>query len=412
MSATTVFLSTLGSFGDVHPYLSLGRALRDLGADPVFFVNPADAEAFADAGLEAHGVGDRIDVDELLHREPKYLHPTQGTRFAMEDLFAPFSAQVYGKAMELAPSRPPALCVSHHMCLGTAWVAEKLGLPSVMAHLAPASLLSRTDPPALGGRPTPSWLRRLVLRMALPLFSRLSNNLYGAAAQKVGLVLEPRSVMETILRPNLTLCLWPTVFRGAAADDPPETRIVGFPPTGGAERSTPTEVEAFLEAGEPPILFGQGSSAVHAAGDFFDHAVAVCRALGRRGLLVTGQGGHASNSSGLFYTGFVPFDAVLPRCAAFVHHGSVGSTAAGLTSGVPTVAVPVAHDQFDNAARAEALGVSATVVRTRLSPARLLAALGRVLGDDVRARAGQVSERVLAEGNGACNGARELLALI
>src|SRR6202012_1799180 len=56
---------------------------------------------------------------------------------------------------------------------------------------------------------------------------------------------------------------------------------------------------------------------------------------------------------------YVPLRALLPRCAALVHHGGIGTTAEALRAGVPQVIVPLAFDQFDNAARVRALGAGA-----------------------------------------------------
>ena len=38
--------------------------------------------------------------------------------------------------------------------------------------------------------------------------------------------------------------------------------------------------------------------------------------------------------------------SLFPRCCVIVHHGGTGTTNASLTSGVPTVILPVCFDQF------------------------------------------------------------------
>lgn len=403
----TVFLSTFGSFGDIYPYIALSGALKGLGAEPVAFVNPAFVDHFAEQGIDAIPVGERLDVATLLKEEPKYLHPHNGTRFAIQDLYAPFSAQTFREAMKLAENKPPALCVSHHMALGTAWVAERLGVPSAVIHLAPASFLSIADPPAIGPNHTALWVRRTILRLALPLFSRMSDRLYFQEAKAVGVTRESVDIMRTSLRPDLLLGLWSPLFRGPASDDSDAAHIAGFPtsapkaPLTQGEGGVSDDLEAFLCAGAPPLAFGLGSSSVYCPGDFFNVAVAACETLGMRGLLFGKQAAPSRLPEGVLSVAFEPFDQVLPRCAAFVHHGSIGSTAAGLRAGVPTVVMPFAHDQFDNAERVEALGVSTTLSRKRLSREAVVEVLRQTLAGGRKQRAAELAKEIGREGDGA-----------
>jgi UDP:flavonoid glycosyltransferase YjiC (YdhE family) len=69
---------------------------------------------------------------------------------------------------------------------------------------------------------------------------------------------------------------------------------------------------------------------------------------------------------------------VLPRAAAFVHHGGIGTTAQALAAGVPQLIMPLAHDQPDNASRARDLGV-ALVIRPEQYQAHRVAKLLREL---------------------------------
>jgi UDP:flavonoid glycosyltransferase YjiC (YdhE family) len=75
----------------------------------------------------------------------------------------------------------------------------------------------------------------------------------------------------------------------------------------------------------------------------------------------------------------VPLDLLLPRAAAFIHHGGIGSTSQGLAAGISQVLMPLAHDQFDNAARVEKLNVGKSIPAPKFSAARLTTALQRLL---------------------------------
>ncbi len=86
-----------------------------------------------------------------------------------------------------------------------------------------------------------------------------------------------------------------------------------------------------------------------------------------------------------------------------VHHGGVGTTSEGLRAGIPTLIVPFAFDQPDNAAHAARLGVSRTLPRARYQARRVAAELDILLTKaDYKIRAHETGE-MLRQENGAAN---------
>jgi len=83
--------------------------------------------------------------------------------------------------------------------------------------------------------------------------------------------------------------------------------------------------------------------------------------------------------AGVLWQSHVPLRGLLARAAAIVHHGGVGTTAEAMRAGLPQVLVPFAHDQFDNAARVEALGVGRSIGAARASGPILASALAALL---------------------------------
>jgi UDP:flavonoid glycosyltransferase YjiC (YdhE family) len=99
---------------------------------------------------------------------------------------------------------------------------------------------------------------------------------------------------------------------------------------------------------------------------------------------------------GVKHVDFVPFGWLVPRSAALVHHGGIGTLSQGLAGGVPQVVMPMGFDQFDNAARVERLGVGASLARSHFRGPDLARVLGKVLADPevgrrCRALAGRLS---------------------
>ena len=81
-----------------------------------------------------------------------------------------------------------------------------------------------------------------------------------------------------------------------------------------------------------------------------------------------------------------------------VHHGGVGTTSQGLLAGVPTLIVPFAFDQSDNAEHALKLGTSRTLYRNDYSAPRVANELQQLLKRPSYARkATEVSQKLKRE---------------
>ena len=93
-----------------------------------------------------------------------------------------------------------------------------------------------------------------------------------------------------------------------------------------------------------------------------------------------------------------PHEVLFARCAAVVHHGGAGTTAAAVRAGVPQVVVPHAADRPYWGRRMADLGVAADpVARKDLTPERLQRALEVALSPEARDAAYRLGERVRGE---------------
>jgi UDP:flavonoid glycosyltransferase YjiC (YdhE family) len=124
------------------------------------------------------------------------------------------------------------------------------------------------------------------------------------------------------------------------------------------------ELERFLAAGEKPIAFTPGS-AMQFGQSFFRESAKACELLNRRGILLSRHREHipVDLPPTVRHFDYAPFSRILPRCAALVHHGGIGTTSQALAAGVPQLIMPMAHDQFDNAHRVARLGAGDVIKR-------------------------------------------------
>lgn len=168
------------------------------------------------------------------------------------------------------------------------------------------------------------------------------------------------------------------------------------------EDSLPDDLARWLDAGPAPVYFGFGSMPVLDPGRLLRGVAEVTERRGLRGLVAAGWTDYGDvvdevPSHLLLVPSAFDHDAVLPRCAAAVHHGGAGTTAAALRAGIPSVVAAVFADQPYWGWRLARTGVGVTMPFRRLSPDRLGAALDLVLREPYLARAAEVGALVRGE---------------
>jgi len=205
----------------------------------------------------------------------------------------------------------------------------------------------------------------------------------GRLRKEMYLPKEKRFFTSWIHSPELVLAMFPPWFAEPASDWPPQVRTTGFPlyDVGGDQPLSP-EVVAYLQAGEPPLVFTFGSAMRHGH-RLFQAAIDASYRLRRRCLLLTSFPDQLPNPlpPHAFSFDYVPLRPLLPYAAALVHHGGIGTTAQALHAGVPQLITPLAHDQFDNAARVQQLGAGNTLPGRQVTAKRLAKQLRQLLAD-------------------------------
>jgi rhamnosyltransferase subunit B len=182
--------------------------------------------------------------------------------------------------------------------------------------------------------------------------------------------------------------------------------------SGTAGQSLDPALLSFLNAGPAPIGFTPGS-AMARGHDFFARALAASAALNQRALLITPFADQLPHPlpPHAHAVSYAPFDALLPRLAALVHHGGIGTTAQALAAGLPQGVAPFAHDQFDNATRLVKRGVGLRLT-TRSSVRQWATTLDRLLRDPSIAAACQRDAGLTVEDGNAAQRIAELIEAV
>ena len=398
-----VLLSTWGSRGDVEPLLGLAVALRELGAEVRMCAPPDFADLLARVGVPMVPAGE--SVRELVHgvHDRKPSTPADAPRVAAELIAAQFEA--------VAPAADgcDALVASGLMPAGARTVAEVRGIPYVLAAFQAGSFPSpHQTPMQRPGKPFPPG--ETDNRVLWDVDAERVQALYGAPlnAQRAAFGLPPvDNVRDHVftdspwLAADPTLCPWP----GSPYLDVVQTGAWILPD----ERPLPADLEAFLDAGTPPVYVSFGS--VRAPADAARVAIEAIRAHGRRVVLSRGWADLAliDDSDDCFVVGEVNHQALFPRVAAVVHHGGAGTTTTAARAGAPQVVVPQIADQPYWAGRVAELGIGAAHDGPNPTFESLSAALTTALAPETRARATAVAGTIRTDG--ATVAAKMLLAL-
>lgn len=417
--ARRIVLTTFGSYGDLNPMLGLAIGLRDRGHHPVLATMPFYRQVVEREGIEFHPVrpdGDPSD-SALLAR---IMDARRGSEYVIKDVMMAHLRESYDDLLPVA--RDADLLISHPITFATRIVAETLGVPWASSVLAPLSFFSRYDLPVF---PNAAWNKKLErvpgAARVLVAMARAASRPWAREADRLraelGLPPGGHPLFEGQHAPDLVLVLFSSVLARPQPDWPPNARVTGPVWYNGATPPTlDDDLEQFLRAGPPPVVFTLGSSAVHAPGRFFEESVEAARRAGLRAVLLASRHADAFAAAAphdVKVVGAASHAALMPRAAVVVHQGGIGTLHQALRAGVPMLVVPYAHDQADNAARAVALGVGRSVPPGRYRAARVAGELRRLAGDaGIAARAADISAVVAREDGvvAACEAIENLLS--
>lgn len=358
---------TLGSAGDLHPYLAIAREMRRRGHELRFFSQEPHRSAVESEGLAFVAVASARDHDRTL-RHPGLWHPVRGFGVLWRHLCVPAIQPTFEAlaAWDDEAGAEPLTVLASPLAVGARLLRDaRPGLRLLTAYTAPSALRSCDDPMFLGAWKVPRWVPRAIRAalwrsldawklepMARPALMRC-RKLWSLAAP-VG-----STFGDWIHSPDGGVTLFPRWFAPPASDWPLQPVYAGFPvyETGDGLLPMDAALSAFLDGGSAPVVVIAGSAAA-AGGPFLQRAWAACRALDRRCILLSAYPDQwpAERDERLLIRPGAQLSGLLPRAAALVHHGGIGTCAQALAARVPQLILPAAYDQFDNGYRIERAG--------------------------------------------------------
>lgn len=405
------FIFAAGSDGDIHPHLGLASELVARGHEVVFLTSFDYLDLARSCGFEALSI---IDVDDRGDFESvRNFNPIEKLRSR-----AGFFARKVRDLCDLVTPRldKRSILISPPFAAPTAKLLHlRHDIPYVSTVLSPASLCSVRNPPAFksgewfASLPWPA--RQLLFRGAESLlidpgFRWLMRDLLHTMD-----VPKPHRVLSKwAYSPQRILGLFAEWFCPTAQDWPAQLVLTSFPlyhPRADAD-PLPAGLKSFLDSGPAPILFTAGTEA-KTVRTFFDIALHTTQRLGSRAIFLTRRGDQLPTlPANIHYSSYASLRALLPRTAAIVHHGGIGTAAQAMRAGNPQLILPGCLDQFDNAQHVEALGCG-LVEKNPSNNAGATDKLRRLLRSPEIAHACRTVRSRIASGPAACSRAVDVI---
>jgi len=336
-----IVLATSGSRGDVQPMLALSLALKAKDHN-VLLAAPPEKAAWAKAlGCPFHPLGNDVTafIDDMdnAHTLRPAIHFVSFLRNELNTQFNLFPKIIAGADLLIGSSLTFAL----------ATLAESMEIDYRFIAFAPQMLPSGHYPfPAFKHQRFPQWYNRLTWRIARLLdhfnITRLINN----HRRRLGLKLI-QDAWRHILGRHVIVA-----SDKAIAKVPPDIVKLVVTQTGYMHLNQPDqqlpELDAFLDAGPPPVYAGFGSMPMRDQMRNTAVIVEAARLSGQRAVIgkFWDEPSEFSNSADIFFIKKYPHLKLFPKMAAVIHHGGAGTTATTAVSGVPQIIVPHLLDQY------------------------------------------------------------------
>jgi len=406
-----ISIITAGSQGDVQPFVALGQALKRSGHQVSVCTHASFGGFVTQYGLEYRFMNDDMVRFLLSDQGHEVIESADGasgwlkTAVKVNKQFKPIMRRMLEEEWEA--SQDADLIIYHPKAAGGYDIAEKRGIPLIISLPLPLLTPTRAFPCILFSRvKLGGWFNRVsysFLRYASAMYMGLINRW-----RREVLKLPSRRITSgTQIRSNgepvpVLYSYSPHVL--PRPSDWPETAVATgywFLDRENDPWKPSQELEAFLDAGSPPVYVGFGSIAGKDPEKTASTIVEALQISGQRGILASGWGGLAASRlpDTIFKIDQVPHEWLLPQVASVVHHGGAGTTAAGLRAGKPTLVCPFFGDQPFWGARMVALGVGPEPIpQKRLTAERLAAAIRIMATDnDMQRRAAQLGQKIRAE---------------
>jgi UDP:flavonoid glycosyltransferase YjiC (YdhE family) len=393
-----IIIPTIGTRGDVQPYIALALGLQAAGHTVTLATHPCMRGLVEGYAVGFAPMGPDIDIGlEAAVIRGRSPHWMIGFMRVMKFSFAMLEG-AHTELLELC--RDVDLVIVSHTAAGSI-EADQLGKPRVSVTLMPQAIAVND--------PNEPFLKRSLMKIAGAGMGMMMTRPLDKIRKRVGVApMGPTGITS----PTLNLIpLSPKV-------SPPDARwearhrMTGYWYSPSPKNwEAPADLQAFLAAGDAPVVVSLGAMALSGE-DALEAAQITLAAMEEAGVRAIIQGWNAQMKqlpipATVFHAGSVPHDWLLARASGLVHHGGFGTTAAGFRAGIPALVIPHIIDQFIWGQKVAELGVGPQpIARTKLSIANMTDALRQMQSAEMRGKAAALGTAIRNEPDGVLEAVR------
>jgi len=395
-----ICILTIGTRGDVQPYIALGLGLKAAGYE----VTISTLDEFKPLVHQYNLLHDSLRGDFLKAAQSAF-GQRGGNPLRLIQQYIEMAKDTL--ADEWVSAQKADVLIYNPAAIGGFHIAEKLNIPTFAAFPAPLYSPTRDFPsPFLPFRnlgPLNKLSHKFFAKMGPAMYRSPINQL-----RKDVLDLPPAKG-ENILRgkPITKLYSYSEAVVPRPTDWDESSVVTGywFLDTPANWQADP-ELIRFLQEGSTPVYIGFGSMFMGGGKQKTEIALQALRLAGQRGILATGWGGLTADntSKDVFVLDSVPHDWLFPKVAAIIHHGGAGTTGAALRAGKPQIICPFVGDQFFWGHRVADLNVAPSPIsQIKLTAERLANAIKyAITNTNLQQRASSAGETIRAENGIEC----------
>ncbi|HKX33397.1 MAG TPA: nucleotide disphospho-sugar-binding domain-containing protein [Blastocatellia bacterium] len=357
-----IILTTMGTGGDVFPYITIGAALKARGHRVVLLTHSYYSDVARDAGVNFEAI-DSLEESERMMRDGPLLN-TPKSLLAFLDCHIlpkiPIEIELIrkhylpGETVLVARSGPG---------FAARMAAELMPMPLVSIFMTPADVLGLTLVEQLVNLSIGSRLNEFRRQLDLPVVER----------------------WEPWLRYQTGIGLWPDWYCSSDSTWKCEPRLAGFILSDDPAQGVVEDSLLQIMRSDRPVVLITGGTGVFGGSNFFEATIEAGRLAGCRVLVVSRHRELLPPRlpEDCFYFPRVPsLGAVMPHVSAICHHGGMGTIGQAIAAGIPQLISGAGGDRPDNAARLKAMGCAESVPPRQLTPERVAAALSYLMSSE------------------------------
>lgn len=373
-----ILIYTIGTYGDLHPFLVLATQLHLQNHRIRFVTNAPNIPKVLKCGFEAVSIPPSLDADDPQVAKA-LMHPKTGIKSLYKDNFLPNLESIY--SILLSEASDCQLLIGGSLSYVASLVHEKTSIPWISIGLQPAFFMGNSYLPAMGHA---LWLYPLTSRFTF--FSktilrmiRLETHMWSFAWRKLRTELDltdkKHFLFDGAHSPQLELAAFSSILT-VKTKGLNTLNYIGFPRPLRSRESLSADLKSFLKHNHDLWIFTLGST-THKVGDLFYQKTfeLLKENITQAALLICGERNEElqlkfASLPNVLVTNYVPYDKIFKFASVVIHQGGIGTLAETMRAGVPSVIAPFCNDQFDNAIHAEKAGVANIINLNKLDSKR------------------------------------------